>query len=411
MAKNSLSRPRFAPGLFDDLSIIRGEFVAWMERSGYPTATVRLYQYSLERVAVWFSRRGRSISAINGEDVPVILREFFFRLLGCRTKIRHRAALHAWLGFRGLFRVFSEQMRPAPALWRPWLEEYDRFLASDNGLSPNTRIYRRRYAKLFLAASFGNGPAHWNRVTTQGVWRFAERFAGGVKPSSANIMLGSLRSFFRYAHLRGVCGPELAKAVPQVANYGQSDAPRVLSEEEHHLLMTSLSEAQPTDLRDRAMVLCMLELGLRASDVAHLRLVDFDRKQSVLNVFSPKTGEARRLPLTKFLTKAIGTYISAARPTSRGDQLFLRIHPPTDRPASTAVIRCAVRRAYARCGFPSSWTGTHRLRHSFATRLYARGADLAEIGSLLGHRCIESSMRYAQTDLNSLRALAQPWPQ
>lgn len=407
MGKNFYRPARFAPALLKELSIIRGEFVGWMERSGYPAPTIRLYQLSLERVAVWLCRRGQKISSITGQDVPVVLQEFFLRLLACRTKTRHRAALHAWLRFRSLPRLSPDATRSAP--WRLWVEEYDHFLANDNGLSANTRIYRRRYAKLFMSATFGCDLPRWERITPQDIWRFSERFARRVKPSSANIMLGALRSLFRYVHLRGLCGPELANAVPQVANYGRTRAPCVLSEQQQRLIR-SLPENTPTDLRDKAMILCMLELGLRVSDVAQLRIDDFDDRHSTLSVFSPKTGERRRLPLNRVLAKAIGAYVRTARSDGGSTQLFLRIHPPLDQPAGTAVIRCAARRAYARCGFSSSWTGTHRLRHSFATTLYARGANLTEIGDLLGHRCVESTMRYAQTDLNSLRALAQPWP-
>ena len=408
MAKKRPSHPQVVPDLAADLCIIRGGFTAHMRRSGYLAFTTRLYQNSLERVAVWLSAHRRSISAITGRDVPLILRDFFLRRWRCHTMTRHRGALHAWLRFRGLPRLSSEAT--CCAVWLPWVQEYDRFLASDSGLSIQTRIYRRRYAKLFLTSCFGDGPAHWKRVTPQDIWRFAERFAGRVRPSSANIMLGSLRSLFRYAHLRGDCCPDLAKAVPQVANYGQSVRPTVLSEQQRRRLERAFQKNLPGPLRDRAMTLCMLDLGLRASDVAHLRMQDFDRAQSTLHVFSPKTGDRRRLPLTKALADAIADYIQHARPGGVSDQLFLRIHPPADCPTGAGVVRGAVRQAYARCGFPKSWTGTHRLRHSFATRLYARGADLAQIGSLLGHRCIESSNRYAQPDLKSLRALAQPWP-
>lgn len=408
MAKKRPSHPQIFPDLAADLCIIRGEFTAYMRRTGYPAFTTRRYQNSLERVAAWLSAQRRSICAITGRDVPLILRDFFLRRWRCHTMARHRPALHAWLRFRGLPRLNAEAT--CSAVWLPWVQEYDRFLANDSGLAVHTRTYHRRYAKLFLTSCFNHGAAHWKRVAPQDIWRFAERFARRVRPSSANIMLCSLRSLFRYAHLRGVCGPNLAQAVPHVANYGQSVRPTVLSEQQSRRLERAFQNNLPGALRDRAMTLCMLDLGLRASDVAQLRLHDFDRAQSLLNVYSPKTGNRRQLPLTKTLAEAIDNYIQRARPSSVSDQLFLRIRPPGDCPAGAEVVRCAARQAYARCGFPKSWTGTHRLRHSFATRLYSRGANLVQIGCLLGHRCIESSNRYAQADLKSLRALAQPWP-
>jgi site-specific recombinase XerD len=76
----------------------------------------------------------------------------------------------------------------------------------------------------------------------------------------------------------------------------------------------------------------------------------------------------------------------------------------------TSVVQTAMHRAYQRCGFPQGWCGSHRLRRTFATRLYVRGVDLKQIADLLGHRHIVTTTRYAQTDVTGLRALAQPWP-
>lgn len=378
-----------------------------MTSSGYPGSTVRLYELSLERAAGWLCLQKRGMMLITAEDVPVILREFFLRLEHCRTKTRHRAALHAWLRFRGLPRTPAKPTGTAE--WHAWLKAYDRFLADDVGLRVSTRVYRDRYARLFLSACFGRGRVRWHRVRPSDIWRWVERFAIHVKPSSAGVMLTSLRSLLRFACLRGDCGPELALSVPQVANYGSERAPVVLSDEQRRRLLALPPEERRADSRDRAMLLCMLELGLRASDVAQLRLDDFSEHEGTLRVVSPKTGRDRRVPLPANVRTAMERYVRE-RPYDVSGSLFLRIHPPLSAPTTPAIVRTAIRRAYARCGFPVSWTGTHRLRHTFASRLYARGLSLFEIGNLLGHGCIESSARYAHTDVEALRSLAQPWP-
>ena len=379
-----------------------------MRAQGYRAHTIGLYQRSLVRIATWLAaHRRRNLSSIRGDDVCLILNDLFVRRYGCRTMTRHRPALHRWLDFLGVSRRRADTMHAAS---RRWLDDFGRFLVDVNGLSVHTRIYRRRYARQFLKWRFGTGAARWREVTAQDIWRFAERFAGCVSSSSANVMLGSLRAFLRYVQLRGACGPDLAAAVPGVANYGRSIRPLVLSEPQGRQLLRSFRKNDPAVHRDYAMVLCLVDLGLRASDVASLRLQDFHRAEGFLEVFSAKTGHRRQMPLTDRLAAAIANYIQQARPAGVSDQLFLRIHPPSDRPLGTEIVRGAVRRAYARCGFPVAWTGTHRLRHTFATRLYSRGVDLGQIADLLGHHNLESTNRYAQVDLKSLRALAQPWP-
>jgi integrase len=67
-------------------------------------------------------------------------------------------------------------------------------------------------------------------------------------------------------------------------------------------------------------------------------------------------------------------------------------------------------RAYRRCGFPSSCSGLYPLRHTFATRLHARGVGLKQISDLMGHGHLHTTTLYAQVDLVGLRALALPWP-
>ncbi len=74
------------------------------------------------------------------------------------------------------------------------------------------------------------------------------------------------------------------------------------------------------------------------------------------------------------------------------------------------AIRKVISHAYRRCDFPPEWNGSYRLRHTFATRLHARGADLKQIADLMGHRHLQTTTIYTKVDLNGLRALALPWP-
>ena len=407
MSAKRSSRRSSAAALAKELSIIRNEFAAYMRASGYQAFTVGWYQRSLLRIATWLAARGRTLSSIHSDDVHSILDDFVVRHNGCRTFSRHRPALHRWLAFQGVSR------RPADSIHvvsLRWLEDFDRFLGAANGLSTHTRIYRRRYAKEFLIWRFGRRPVAWHQVTSQDIWRFAERFCGRVCSSSANVMLCSLRVFLRYVQLRGACDASLVKAVPKVANYGRPIRPLVISDQQVRQLTRAFRKNDRAANRDCAMVLCMVDLGLRASDVARLQLQDFHPAQRYLSVFSTKTGQRRQLPLTDRLAAAIARYVRESRPANASEQLFVRILPPFDRPLGSMIVRSAVRGAYVRCGFPASWTGTHRLRHTFATRLYNHGVALRQIGDLLGHRDPDSTNRYTHIDLNGLKALAQPWP-
>jgi site-specific recombinase XerD len=70
----------------------------------------------------------------------------------------------------------------------------------------------------------------------------------------------------------------------------------------------------------------------------------------------------------------------------------------------------AMRRGYRRCGFPGAYGGTHVLRRTFATRLRAHGADMREIGDLLGHQDLMTTSLYTDVAVSDMRVLVQPWP-
>lgn len=178
-----------------DLRIIRTEFAAHLVALGYASRTIGWYQRRLADTAVWLARRNRRLVDVFPRDVPSLLR----RSSSWHARKMFRAALHCWLRFRGLE---SKAISTAPVRpWQSWLERYERFLDTDCGFSANTRIYRRRYARCFLAAQFRCGPVRWEKLRPVDVWRFAERFCRRVRPSSANVMLCSLRSFLRFVHL------------------------------------------------------------------------------------------------------------------------------------------------------------------------------------------------------------------
>jgi site-specific recombinase XerD len=103
-------------------------------------------------------------------------------------------------------------------------------------------------------------------------------------------------------------------------------------------------------------------------------------------------------------------YIQKGRPQSDCAQLFLSDPKRCGTALSVGAARLHVIRAFRQCGFPASWGGVHRLRHTFASRLHTHGANLKQIADLLGHREIETTNLYAQVDVRDLRALVQPWP-
>ena len=154
----------------------------------------------------------------------------------------------------------------------------------------------------------------------------------------------------------------------------------------------------------------MIELGLRNCEVVQLRLRDIDWEAGVVRVPVMKTGVARIVPLPAAVGEVLRRYIERFRGGSQSDRVFLRHAKMAGTPVSTHCVRMAMRRGYRRCGFPEAYGGTHVLRRTFATRLHTRGADLREIGDLLGHQDLMTTSLYTDVTVSDMRVLVQPWP-
>lgn len=161
-------------------------------------------------------------------------------------------------------------------------------------------------------------------------------------------------------------------------------------------------------LRDRAVILLLARLGLRAGDVAGLRFSDFDWGDGSLVVTGKSRREAR-LPLPQEVGDALLEYIEC-RPLSEEERVFLRVLPPF-RPLPSRSVSQIVGRAMRRAGVIATSYGSHILRHSAATEMLRRGASLYEVGAVLRHRSYDQTAYYAKVDFSLLKLVAQPWPE
>ena len=380
-----------------DLVLINGAFIEYLSERYTAARTIAIYRGVLVKVARSFGRHGRSLSSLQRKDVPALIRH--------RWRCHHapRLALHAWLKFLGRFHA------PAPRTrWRSWTDDYARFMETDRGLAACTRHRRLQIADRYLGWQFHRGTVDWGRVRPQDIWRYAAKLnCQGRKPRGVCDDLSALRQFLRFVYLRGSCPSVLERAVPTVADRGRSFRRAIMNDEQRRKFLASFDRKSAEGRRDYTMALCMIDLGLRAIEVVRLCLGDIDWERKSMTVPPAKSSRGRQLPLPSHVAAALRIYLRA-RPTTRSDRLFVGHTALVGRALSSGAVRGAIDRAYRRCGF--RWYGTHRLRRSFATRLYAQGANMKEIADLLGHRLVMTTERYAQVDLHGLRALVQPWP-
>jgi site-specific recombinase XerD len=221
----------------------------------------------------------------------------------------------------------------------------------------------------------------------------------------------ALRMFLRFLIAEDKCAAGLDAAVPVLAHWRLSSLPRYLQSEEVERVIAACDPTSPVGRRDRAILLLLARLGLRAGDIVQLRLSDIDWKGAGIHVCG-KGRRQTRLPLTQEVGHAVVAYLQNGRPRTDTDTLFIRSRAPFRAFASHCAISVIVAQAMRRSGVTCPSRGSaHVLRHSLATSLLREGASLQDIAAILRHRSIETTQIYAKVDVTTLRQIAQPWPE
>jgi integrase/recombinase XerD len=194
--------------------------------------------------------------------------------------------------------------------------------------------------------------------------------------------------------------------MPPVAAWRGRSLPPTMYAADVDALVAGCDTSTRSGLRDRAVLVLMARLGLRAGEVAALELGDVDWQAGEIAV----RGKARRndrLPLTTEVGAALADYLTASRPWCATRRLIVTLYAPA-RPIAPSSITSVVYRACKRAGLPE--VGAHRLRHALATEMLRQGGDLLEIAQVLRQSDLGTTAGYAKVDRIALRAVARRWP-
>jgi len=284
--------------------------------------------------------------------------------------------------------------------------EFEQWMIQNRGIVPRTLEQYRPAIASFLDFIGGDPGQLDSDKIRQFILDRAERH-GTCNLKGATT---AVRTFLRYLVAEGKCRAGLDAALPPVAQWRLSTLPRYLPAGDVERIVGIYDSRSPNDLRNRAIVLLLARLGLRASDVAGLRLADVDWKKATLCL----SGKGRRealLPLSQEVGDALIDYLLHGRPAIDSDRVFIRSIAPLLPFSNSGLISKLVRRAIQRAGVATPSRGAaHLLRHSAATEMLRQGMSLQDIGAILRHRSVETTNIYAKVDPRLLRLVVQPWP-
>ncbi|HEU0044066.1 tyrosine recombinase XerC [Sphingomonas sp.] len=268
---------------------------------------------------------------------------------------------------------------------------YAQHLARDRRRSAHTvRAYQATAERLlaFLQAHWGGRVVDLTQVSAADLRAFlAERRGEGIGNASAARELSAVRGFLTFAGAEAprMRGPRVKKGVPRPISPAEAVA---LAEE------VADEAAEPwIGARDWAVLLLLYGAGLRIGEAMGLpaKVLPLGETLSVTG----KRSKTRVVPLLPQVRAAVEAYAAATPWTASGDEPLFR--GAKGGPLSAAVVRRSVRTARVRLGLGERTT-PHALRHSFATHLLGRGADLRALQELLGHASLSSTQIYTAVD-------------
>jgi site-specific recombinase XerD len=288
------------------------------------------------------------------------------------------------------------------------LLRYAEYLHAERGLAPTTIQNHVHRARSFLMTRDQDGRVDLSTLTADEVIAVVLDTCRDAAGRSMGPMVGSLRSLLRFLHVEGAIDQPLATVVPSSAAWKLTALPKALTGEQVTALFDSCDQSTIAGRRDFAILTILSRLGLRAGEVADLKLIDVDWRRGEITVRG-KGNRCEQLPLPHDVGEAIVAYLSAGHPGAEAGAgaVFVRVkapHGPMTRGAVTAVAARAARRS----GLDPMFA--HRLRHTAATQMLLAGGSLPEIGQVLRHHRAATTAIYAKVDTETLRQLARPWP-
>lgn len=369
----------------------------------YAPATVQKYLSCLAHFARWSQRARLDLGDI-GPALERFVEEHLPRC-ACPQPVQRRphqvrAALHHLHDLLIDAGVQCEVRRVHPI--EDGLRRFDEHLHQVRGLAQSTRARRLPIVASLLRETSSMVP------TADQLRDFIAQELSRVGSAGGAAVGTALRSYLRFRAFEGDRVEHLLPLIASPAHWRLAALPQTLSCAEVELLLNAFPSELPSYRRAYAMVRCVIDLGLRCSEVIALNLDDIDWAAGTLRIAKGKSCRVDVMPLPQATGSAIANYVRWERPQTVSRRLFVRHVAPVDEPVGPSVVRRAVQEAYRRCGLPH--TRVHIFRHTLASRLLNTGGTLKEAADVLRHRELDTTMIYAKVDMGRLAAVVMPWP-
>lgn len=397
------------PDDVDHLDTLLADYAVFLVREHYSAAVIKSYRSEAAHFAAWVRVSRLRWQDVTDEHVALYAghscRCPVYRKRG--TLVGHYGPLRRSKGARRFLGFLRDRQVLLQADSRHHEHEdlaaYTTWLKTHCGSSAET--IRRYSGEVKRWCPMLDPPSHIDAAAIRRI--VSQRIAEA--PGSASLIACIMRSYVRFLVSCAECDPALQHAFPPVRRYRLGTLPRYMDDATIEKIIASCRADTAVEIRDKAIILLLARLGLRAGDICQLRLNDIDWNDGYLRV-SGKSRRSDRLPLPQDAGDAILDYLERARPPINEERLFVRVQPPFRPFSSSAEIAGIVARVFDRGAIEGVPTGSHTFRHSLATRMLRAGAGLESVGTVLRHRSPITTAGYAKVDIPMLLKVAQDWP-
>jgi integrase/recombinase XerD len=398
-------------------------FETHAQRYGYNTGTMAMNLSVLRQFLSYLQEQRVALGKVRPSDISAFLR---MRLRTFRRRFG-RSPKNALSWQRQYTAPINRLLRLVRSQWPPprpsgnarerfhhnIVEAYGHWLTELNGFSKGTLDKNSRIARLLLHWLGGRADRQsLSCLTITDVDNFLVWRMPALRRASRYSECVSLRSFLRYLHFAKVLRRDLSIALRGPIIYKYDEIPRAFAEPQiKAMLRVTRRDGSPKGLRDYAILLMLATYGLRAGEVAWLRLEDIDWRGERLHVCRSKTRTESTLPLVAPVARALLNYLKHGRPKTESRQVFLRSRAPVEPFASVTPLNAIIEARMKEAGVQVQGRhGSHAFRFARALSLLRASVSLKSIGDLLGHRRASSTEIYLRLQTEDLRAISLDVP-
>lgn len=391
--------------------------LASLETQGQAPGTLKNYKNSFSVFEKYLNEKGMTyvneevclayVYSKTGMKVP----SFVGKILDPKVN-RRMKPLHLLLMYleSGEFQYKPRKIKKSFNCPEGFLHEYERFVeeCEYRGYANATINSNVQKVQCFLNYLDSVPVKTSDEITLKHIGDFLNLYdAASVK--YIGTLLYVLRNYLSFIGQKGYTDEDLSLLLPKIRVMRNASIPYAWKKEDVLKLLHAIDREDPKGKRDYAIILMIVRLGLRVSDIRSMKLTSLNWNHKTVALIMQKTKQSIELPLLDDIGWAVIDYLKNGRPATTSDCLFVRHRPPYNTFGETETFHKSLHRYMVKANLHiplNEHHGMHSLRSTLARNMLETQAPLQVISETLGHQNIHTTSIYLKIDINGLRKCA-----